>query len=192
MQTPLQEGRPTAPVRGGPPLSGLGSNTSSANQLQGAGGSTNSNHVQVSGLRRRNIFSLGKSDQEKVRGEGVGAAERERERETRRCSNTWRWTGLSLRLDKISDQVNSQDWGLNFENCRVICCALLRCRSWHWGWSFTRLPRRSSPCSHSEGCVWRNFPFKWCTLHQQVYSLHKLIECWLFLGYYNFTSVTVW
>ena len=61
-------------------MSGLGSNTSSANQLQGAGGSATSNHIQVSGLRRRTIFSLGKSDQEKVRGEPMRTAARLRER----------------------------------------------------------------------------------------------------------------
>ena len=75
MHTPLQESRQPAPVSRGtaaplPGQGGLGSNTSSSNQLQGGGGSAGgANHVHVSGVRRRNIFSLGKSDQEKVRGE---------------------------------------------------------------------------------------------------------------------------
>ena len=70
MQTPLQEGRSAAPARGSA-VGSLGSHTNSANQLHGAsgGGSTSSTHVKVSGIRRRNVFSLGKSEQEKVRGE---------------------------------------------------------------------------------------------------------------------------
>ena len=65
MQTQFGETRAAR----GPPAGGLGSNTSSTSQLLGGGGGSTNSHVPVSGLRRRNIFSLGKSDQEKVRGE---------------------------------------------------------------------------------------------------------------------------